>query len=142
MAVKVYYQKEGFRLRESRALKNWILNIVVNEGYGYDVITYVFTDDRMILQLNREFLEHDYLTDVITFDMSEEAGTVKAEIYISVDTVKRNAKHLGADFRSEMARVMAHGILHLTGYDDSDDLSSGMMREREEYYLKRYFDEA
>lgn len=129
-------------MRESRALKDWILSIIVNEGYGYDTVSYVFTDDRMILQLNREFLEHDYPTDVITFDMSEEADTVKAEIYISVDTVKSNAVSLGTHFRREMARVMAHGILHLTGYNDNDDFAKGVMREKEEYYLKRYFNEA
>lgn len=129
-------------MRESKALKEWILSIVVNEGYDCGAVSYVFTDDIMILQLNREFLEHDYLTDVITFDMSDSDYTVMAEIYISVDTVKSNAKQLGTSFRREIARVMAHGILHLTGYDDTDDISAGEMREREEYYLKRYFNEA
>lgn len=141
MAVRVYYQKEGFRLRESGALKSWILDIIAGEGYRAGKISYIFTDDTMILQLNRQFLEHDYHTDVITFDMSVENYCVEAEIYISVDTVKNNAGFLNLPLRIELARVMAHGVLHLVGYNDTDDLSRERMRQREDFYLKRYFDE-
>lgn len=140
MTVKVHYQKEGFRLRESRLLKNWISQIVINEGYKCDLVEYVFTDDELILNLNREFLEHDYYTDVITFKRSEEGDPIKAEIYISVDTVKSNAKEIGVPFIREVCRVMAHGILHLTGYNDNDETSRVKMREREDYYLRIYFD--
>lgn len=127
-------------MRESRLLKNWISQIVINEGYKCDLVEYVFTDDELILNLNREFLEHDYYTDVITFKRSEEGDPIKAEIYISVDTVKSNAKEIGVPFIREVCRVMAHGILHLTGYNDNDETSRVKMREREDYYLRIYFD--
>lgn len=141
MAVSVYYQKEGFRVRDSGALRSWILKIIGNEGYSAGKISYIFTDDAMILSLNRRFLEHDYHTDVITFDMSEDQQSVDAEIYISVDTVRKNAGLLKIPFRMELARVMAHGILHLVGYNDTDEMSRMKMREREDFYLKSYFDE-
>jgi rRNA maturation RNase YbeY len=141
LAVRVYYQKEGFRLRDSGSLKRWILEIIDNERYKEDSVSYIFTDDAMILSLNRKFLEHDYHTDVITFDMSEDQHIVNAEIYISVDTVKRNAGLFKTPFRKELARVMAHGILHLVGYDDTDEIARRKMREREDFYLKSYFDE-
>jgi rRNA maturation RNase YbeY len=141
LALRVYYQKEGFRLRESGSLKNWILDIIANEGFHAVNLSFIFTDDAMIIQLNRDFLEHDYHTDVITFDMSESERSVEAEIYISVDTVKRNAGLLKLSFREEIARVMAHGVLHLLGYNDTNDISIKRMREREDFYLKRYFDE-
>lgn len=140
MAVKVYYQKERFRLRESGLLKKLISEIIREEGYKCELIEYIFTDDELILQLNKEFLEHDYYTDVITFDRSFLKNSVIAEIYISVDTVKRNAKENGVPFRREVLRVMIHGILHVTGYNDNDESSRRKMREKEDHYLRKYFD--
>ena len=128
-------------MRESRLLKKWISEIIVNEGYKCDLVEYIFADDEFILSLNREFLEHDYYTDVITFDRSDKGDTIKAEIYISSDTVKSNAKEIGVPFIHEVCRVMAHGILHLTGYNDKDEASRMKMRDREDYYIRIYFDE-
>lgn len=127
-------------MRATGLLKTWISNIIINEGYKSESVEYVFTDDEFILDLNKEFLEHDYYTDVITFDRSYEKDSVTAEIYISVDTVKRNASEIGVPFIQEACRVMAHGILHLIGYNDNDESSRNKMREKEDYYLRKYFD--
>ena len=103
-------------------------------------ISYIFTDNDEIRSINREFLNHDYDTDVITFDYSS-VENIKGEIYISIDTVRENAKELAVSLNEEARRVLVHAILHLCGYDDADEANVREMRRLEDMYLKYYRDE-
>ena len=91
-----------------------------------------------MLEINRQFLTHDFYTDIITFDLSE-TNAIQAEIYISVDRVRDNALKLGVSFKSELHRVIFHGVLHLCGYKDKTKGEKEKMRDKEEFYLARYF---
>lgn len=103
-------------------------------------LNYVFCSDQRLLEINRQFLHHNYYTDIITFDLSEGVST-HAEIYISVDRVKENARNLGVSFKSELHRVIFHGALHLCGYGDKDNKEMQEMRKIEDYYLLRFFEQ-
>lgn len=101
-------------------------------------LNYIFVDDKRLLAINRDYLKHDYYTDIISFDLS--AGPSKTgEIYISIDRVKDNARQLGLSFKSELHRVVFHGALHLCGYKDKSARDSKLMRQKEEEYLALYF---
>lgn len=129
---------ETFSLKSRRALKAFIESIFKKEGVKPGGINYIFCSDEYLLDINRRFLQHDYFTDIITFDLAEKGQPVNAEIYISVDRVKENAASIGVPFKVEMLRVMFHGVLHLCGYKDKSKKQKKEMRAKEDYYLKRY----
>jgi len=101
-------------------------------------LNYIFCTDRKLLEINRRFLKHDFYTDIITFDLSEEPGKISGEVYISVDRVKDNAKRMGESFSAEIHRVIFHGALHLCGYGDKREVEKRKMREREDHYITKY----
>ncbi len=101
-------------------------------------VNYIFCSDEKLLQVNRDFLQHDYYTDIITFELSGKNRPVEAEIYISVDRVRDNAKTHGTSVKEELHRVIFHGALHLCGYKDKTKSQARVMREMEEKYLKLY----
>ena len=98
-------------------LKKWIEQVAANHGVRVGDITYIFVDDPGILDVNRRFLNHDYYTDIITFDYSRR-GLIAGDMYISLETVATNAQAIGAEYRDELNRVIIHGILHLCGIND------------------------
>jgi len=108
------------------------------EKKGLSALNYIFCTDKRILDINRQFLKHNFYTDIITFDLSE-TDRIYAEIYISIDRIKENAKKLGFSFKSELHRVIIHGALHLCGYNDKTKVEKLNMREKEEVYLTQYF---
>lgn len=111
---------------QKQRINRWIKEIA--DGYGKKTgdIAYVFCDDQKILELNNQYLEHDYYTDIITFDYTT-GNTISGDIFISLDTVKSNADEYGADFETELHRILIHGILHLCGNDDkSPELRADM----------------
>lgn len=99
----------------------------------------IFCTDNALLAINREFLNHDYYTDIITFPLSTKGQAVEAELYISVDRVRENAKKQDIPFSTELHRVLLHGCLHLTGYNDKSSQQIKKIREREDHYLRLYF---
>lgn len=101
-------------------------------------LNYIFCSDKRLLTINRQFLKHDYLTDIITFQLSE-TGPVEAEIYISIDRVRENAKILSVTLKSELHRVIFHGVLHLCGYGDKENEQEKIMRKMEDLYINQYF---
>ncbi|MES2850527.1 MAG: rRNA maturation RNase YbeY [Bacteroidota bacterium] len=117
-------------------LKSFIQDLFKNEGEVLDELSYVFCSDEYLLNINRQFLNHDYYTDIITFDISETKREVKGEIYISVDRVKDNAKELKQPIQKELLRVIFHGALHLCGYKDKTESQQTQMRSKENYYLQ------
>ena len=119
-------------------LKKYIVSIFRAEGKKIKSLNYIFCSDRALLDINRQFLSHDFYTDIITFDLSE-TGEINAEIYISVDRVRENARKLEVSIQSELHRVIFHGVLHLCGYGDKTGSEKSKMRKGEEFYLTRYF---
>jgi rRNA maturation RNase YbeY len=100
-------------------------------------MAFIFTSDKRLLEINRQFLQHDYYTDIITFDLSDSKST-KAEVYISIDRVKENTRIHGTSFKSELHRVIFHGVLHLCGYKDKTKKEKEEMRGMEAFYLMKY----
>lgn len=136
--VCFFFEKKGIALQNRSKLQAFIETLFKKEKKKLASINYIFCSDKRLLEINQQFLRHDYYTDIITFDLSEAEAT-QAEIYISIDRVKENAKNEGVSFRSELHRVIFHGALHLCGYKDKTKAESSLMREREGFYLLNYF---
>lgn len=102
-------------------------------------LTYIFCSDEYLLGINRQFLRHDYYTDIISFNLAAKKAPVEGEIYISLDRVKDNARQLKLPFKQELHRVIFHGALHLCGYKDKLRKDITLMRKMEDFYLKKYF---
>ncbi len=120
------------------ALKSFIEKKVKKEGYSIDSLTYVFCSDKYLLKINKDFLSHDYYTDIISFDLSEVPGQLIGEVYISVDRVKDNAKTHGTSLKEELHRVIFHGALHFCGYKDKKPSDAKKMRQMEDAWLSAY----
>ncbi|MDE3253114.1 MAG: rRNA maturation RNase YbeY [Bacteroidota bacterium] len=119
-------------------LKNFIAGLFKREQTSLASLTYVFCSDDYLLRINQDFLQHDYYTDIISFDLTEPGGKKEAEIYVSLDRVKDNARTLGIPFRTELYRVLFHGALHICGYKDKKKSEIALMREKEEQYLRLF----
>jgi rRNA maturation RNase YbeY len=132
-----FYQGVKPSLSNRTELKRYIQSIFKKEGKKLYSINYVFCTDKALLEINRQFLLHDFYTDIITFDLSESTAN-QAEIYISIDRVKENALQHEVSFRSELHRVIFHGVLHLCGYKDKKRFERDKMRRKEEFYLSKY----
>jgi probable rRNA maturation factor len=137
---KVCFFFQGVKpiLPQRAKLKKFILSILKAEGRKLESLNFIFCTDKALLEINRQFLNHDFYTDIITFNLSE-TSLIRAEIYISDDRVKENAKTLGFTITSELHRVIFHGVLHLCGYGDKTVTEKKKMRAIEEFYLNKYF---
>ena len=135
--VYFFFQEVKFTLSKRNLLKEYIRQIFKREGKTLASINYVFCTDPALLEINRQFLHHDFYTDIITFDLSE-SEAIQAEIYISVDRVKENALKLGVSFKAELHRVVFHGVLHLCGYKDKNKKERAKMRSQEDFYLNKH----
>lgn len=111
-------------------IEHWIRAVVKSHGFRLGQLTYIFCDDKRILEVNREFLEHDYFTDIITFDYTR-GLTVSGDMYISLDTVRSNAELVGSTYDSELLRVIIHGVLHLCGINDKGPGEREIMERNE-----------
>lgn len=132
--ISFNYENE-FELENEDQLSNWISKVIISESCKEDEINYIFCDDYYLHKLNVDFLNHDTLTDIISFDYS--AGkTLQGDIYISTERVKENAKDFKVSFKEELHRVMVHGVLHYCGYKDKSDDEAKEMRSKENFYLK------
>lgn len=142
--VRFFSEDINFKLKGKRKISKWLKTIAALEGYQLGELNYIFCSDSYLLEINKRFLGHDYFTDIITFDNSEdfllEKGKegVSADIYISIDTVRSNGESYGDGFERELLRVIAHGLLHLTGYDDVTENKQKKMRSAENRSLKLY----
>lgn len=127
-------QGHPYSIPNKRAVRQWLSAIAVREGYALGDLTYVFCTDDELLDINRRFLRHDYYTDVITFDYSQDK-MASGDVLISIDRVKENAQTLGCQFIDELHRVIVHGLLHLMKYKDDTVESKHEMRGLEDLYL-------
>ena len=126
-----------FSLKEKLKHKAWLNEVAKQEGKRILELTYVFCSDDYLLQINQEYLNHDTLTDIVTFDNSEDPNKIEGDIFISIDRVKENGDALGTK-ETELERVMVHGLLHLLGYRDKKKEDKALMTEKEDFYIKQY----
>jgi len=126
-----------FSLKEKLKHKAWLNEVARQEGKRILELTYVFCSDDYLLQINQEYLNHVTLTDIVTFDNSEDPNKIEGDIFISIDRVKENGDALGTK-ETELERVMVHGLLHLLGYKDKKKKDKGLMTEKEDFYIKQY----
>jgi rRNA maturation RNase YbeY len=136
--VSFFSEDIDFKVVNPLKTKKWIKNASFSEGYEVSQLNYIFCSDEYLLEINKQYLDHDYFTDIITFDNSEEDKQLEGDIYISVDRVRDNAATFHTDFDSEMRRVLIHGLLHLVGYEDSSEALKTAMRAKEDEYLRLF----
>ncbi|MBR3682962.1 MAG: rRNA maturation RNase YbeY [Tidjanibacter sp.] len=140
MAVHFYNQDSNYLPKGRVKIGKWVRETIHNEGYKAGEICYIFCSSANHIEMNRQYVGHDYYTDVITFDYSdlEGRGVVSGDIFIDHETVADNAQQLGTDPAEEQLRVIIHGVLHLCGYKDKSDQEAAQMRQKEDFYLARY----
>ena len=125
-----------FLIPNEETIAKWITNTIADEGFKLEEINYVFCDDEYLHKLNVEFLDHDTLTDVISFDYTV-GKLIQGDIFISVERVRENALEFNTAFENELNRVMVHGVLHYCGYKDKTELDKQLMRSKEDHYLNQ-----
>lgn len=138
MSVSFHHQAPS-RILHKKKLKAFIALIFEKEKTPLQSISYIFCSDEYLLEINRQFLQHDYYTDIITFNLAGKKQPVIGDVYISIDRVKDNAKVHGQTSSKELLRVVFHGALHLCGYKDKTKPEIALMRKMEDKYLNAYF---
>ena len=136
MNMILYNYEFDFELVNEDLFTDWVLNTIQTEGFETGEINYVFCDDAYQHKLNIEFLNHDTLTDIISFDYTQ-GKLISGDIFISIERVLDNAKDLGVSFEDELKRVMIHGVLHYCGYKDKSEEDALMMRSKEDEYMAK-----
>jgi rRNA maturation RNase YbeY len=135
-AIHFHTSDQGISLPGKTILKTLLSDLFRKEGRQLAGLSIVFCSDDYLLELNRQFLQHDYYTDILTFLMSERGAPVEGELYISVDRVRDNARTLGVPALQELRRVILHGALHLCGYKDKLKKDQALIRQKEDRYLQ------
>ncbi len=138
MAAKdIYFFVEDttFILKEKAKVRTWLQQAARLEAFKIDELNFIFCSDTYLLGINQQYLQHDYYTDIITFDTSEKSGYLRGDIFISMDRVLDNADTLHLPFEMELKRVLIHGVLHLMGYSDKTTAAKASMTAKEDFYL-------
>ena len=133
--ISYYFEDTDFIFKGKTLNNRWFRLVAESEIRRIGDISIIFSSDNYILDVNQKYLQHDYFTDIITFDYCE-GDRLSGDLFISVDTVRDNAIEYGTEFSEELNRVMGHGLLHLIGYDDHSDEDISEMRKKENYYLQ------
>ena len=135
----VFHALEPVVLKQRRLLKKFIIQLLIKEKKSLQSIDIIFCSDEYLLEINKQHLQHDFYTDIITFDLSESsANPITGELYISIDRVKDNAALRDEKFSTELLRVIFHGLLHLCGFKDKSPRDIKTMRQKEDEYLGLY----
>ena len=134
MSIKIFYDETDFRLKGWKKAVKIINEVIAKEKKISGDLNFIITNDEKLMEINIEFLQHNYYTDVITFNYNSE-NLINGEIYISLDRVRENSKQYNTGLNNELFRVLIHGVLHLVGYDDSDEMKRSEMKKMEDYWL-------
>lgn len=136
--IRYYYESTPKIKRLDTSVKKWIKNVIELNGKSVGSINYVFCDNEYLLEINKKYLNHNYFTDVITFNYNQK-NFIAGDIFISIDMVRENSINYKVDFSEELLRVMVHGILHLLGFGDKNRSERNKMRQMEDMCLKMFF---
>lgn len=133
----LYFHNEDvtFIPRAKKKVKQVVAQLVENEGFVLECVHVILCSDEYLLRMNREYLEHDYYTDIITFDNSEKPSHIEGDLFISIDRARENSKQFGVSIQDEFRRLVMHGCLHLCGFGDASDSQKQLMRSKEDEYL-------
>ncbi len=132
-----YNSENTFKLDNEHQISSWIEEVITEENFKLGEINYIFCNDDYLHKLNVEFLQHDTLTDIISFDYTV-GKLIQGDIYVSTERVADNAKDFQVSFQEELLRVMVHGVLHYCGYKDKTDAEAHTMHEKENHYLQKF----
>lgn len=135
--IHFHLEKKEIEPFDQEGTKKWLDRVISEENKSVALLNYILCSDEYLLEINKQYLDHDYYTDIISFPLKEDP--IEGDIYISVDRVRENAMEFGATFQKELHRVMVHGLLHFIGYDDHAEEDIVIMREKEEHYLEYKF---
>jgi probable rRNA maturation factor len=134
--IQYSYEEINWELELAEDVTDWLTTLATHHGRTIQQLAYIFTNDEHLRYLNDKYLQHDYFTDILTFDYSDGAKKpIVGDIFISIDRVKENSQTLNQPFIDELHRVMAHGLLHILGYDDTNEKVTAEMRQQEEFAL-------
>jgi probable rRNA maturation factor len=133
--IEFFSQDLPFKPSKPQKTKRWIREVILREGRRLLQLNYIFCSDEHLLTINRQYLQHNTLTDIITFDNSENPNDIEGDIFISIERVEANAQQLGTNFDEELHRVLIHGVLHLMGYRDKTPKDKSLMRKKEDACL-------
>jgi len=139
-AIQFFEEDITYRLKDKIKVKAWVKDTIIAEGFTLSELNYIFCSDDYLIQINRQYLDHDTYTDIVTFDNSEKEGVIVSDIFISIPRIRENADKFKVSEADELHRVIIHGALHLLGYKDKTAADKKKMTEKEDYYLaKRQF---
>lgn len=134
-SIEFFYEDTAFTIHSPDTTLDWISNCIREEGFNLHDLNFIFCSDEYLHKINVEYLNHDYYTDIITFDNSEEPEQIEGDIFISVERIQDNSHEHTVSFTEELHRVIIHGVLHLTGYNDKTEEEKMKMRKKENAYL-------
>lgn len=136
--IQFFFQDIDFTLKEKQKVRQWIGKTIKEEGYSrVGEMSFVFCSDAYLLDINKQYLNHDTFTDIVTFDSSEKEDLIAGDIFISVERTMENAQKFNVSNRDELHRVIIHGVLHLCGYYDKTKEEKTLMTQKEDYYLAK-----
>jgi probable rRNA maturation factor len=136
-AITFHEEDISYKLKNKTAVRKWITDTIIAEGYKLSELTYIFCTDEYLLQINQQYLDHDTYTDIITFDNSEEEEVIVGDIFISIERIRENAGKFSVTEAQELHRVLIHGALHLLGYKDKSPADKKKMTQKEDFYLDK-----
>lgn len=135
--INFFSEDTDFKPKQKGKIRDWVKATAQSEGRATGELNFVFCSDAYLLTINKQYLNHHTLTDIITFDNAEQKHVLSGDVFISIDRVRDNAATYGVSEKDELHRVIIHGILHLCGYRDKSASDQEVMREREDFYLAR-----
>ncbi len=137
LPINFFQEDIKYEIKNKNKVRKWLHETIIAENYQLQTLNFIFCNDDYLLTINLEYLNHDTLTDIITFDNSNNKTTITGDIYISIDRVKENSKTFNTKFTNELHRVIIHGTLHLLGFDDKSAKAKTLMTKKEDNYLKK-----
>ena len=136
-AISFFEEDISFKLKNKTQVRQWVTDTIIAEGFKLKELNYIFCSDAYLLEINKQYLDHDTYTDIVTFDNSEEEGKIVSDIFISIERIRENAIKYNVSETTELHRVIIHGALHLLGYKYKLPADKQKMTQKEDFYLSK-----